>query len=185
MQISYNAVFSCQSEYTFEGRPNTKILCSYCMSGSSCHIGARVLNLKSTTAVDRRSEESGTMYLTHLIWEFVKHTYTLYGAGRTTCTCETHVHVVRPATWNPFKIVLMWWIRQWTRFLCRLPCRDVQRVFCKIPIHQDARLILHYTLCLEIWRLVYMMSPFSIIRLKMSNCKKKKKKKKKKNRLTR
>ena len=40
-QITQHRCGYCQSEYTFEGRPNTKIFCSYSMNGSFCHIGVR------------------------------------------------------------------------------------------------------------------------------------------------
>ena len=110
----------CQSEYTFEGRPNTKkysaatlwTVASVMLASEYPHS-----NLKSTIAVrNPRSEKSGTVYITHLIGSL----------WNTRCT---------PGNVN-VKLALMWLIRQWTLFLCHLPCRCVQCVFYKIHIHQ-------------------------------------------------
>ena len=104
----------CQSEYTFEDRPNTK---KY-SAATLWMVGSVILaseyphsNLKSTIAVrNRRSEKSGMVYITHLIGSL----------WNTRCT---------PGNMN-VKLALMWLIRQWTLFLCHLLCRCVQCVFC-------------------------------------------------------
>ena len=71
-------------------------------------------NLKSTIAVrNRRSEKSGTVYITHLIRSL----------WNTRCM-PGNVKV---------KLALMWLIRQWTLFLCHLPC--LLRTMCVLQNH--------------------------------------------------